>query len=335
MFKTEPNPDARPTSDQAARGEAPKSLRAHAEEDFDAILRKGLDGFDAARGDRPSLDVYIIANAQGDNFLDIDSGRAPNATSCFRKDPLRATQYWRILPGQPNHCIIQSVATDLCIKQDGRNRRCTFATKNPDDDSQNWLLTPDSKGQWKFASKSDPSLSLDSHAGQQGDNVPVYAWDHNTGENQLWLLTNWNAGAEMPSWAAATIAHWKLGGNEDGRVYSADESYSYVTVDQAHQIWTRSILNSANEPHVSYLREVFDCDDFAITMKALVGRWWYTNHGTSENACSFGIAWTWRAGSGHAINILFGPLWTLSLFEPQLGARYEMEASETARMIMF
>jgi hypothetical protein len=290
--------------------------------------------------DSVTVDVYNIENLQGGNELDVNGQVVPNVAVCSNQVATWCSQYWRIVPGQAGYYLIQSVATDLCVQMLGQNQQCGFAALNIGDNTQNWKFVTDDAfpGHWLITNKQNPNLALDLDHGRGGNSVPVYSFDYNGDRNQKWMLFRVGAyGDRIPAPYAAVVAQYRLKCASWAGVYRADKSYTYLADPDVTAIWSPSYLNPAQPNHVPYVDEVFDCDDFAATMRALTSKWGYDNRRSTGAAVALGTAWTSIPAikKGHAFNFYLSQGWYLKLFEPQTGEEYQLANSERAYMIMF
>jgi len=180
------------------------------------------------------------------------------------------------------------------------------------------------------------NLVLDLDHGYSGNDVTVFSFDDNNGDNQRWEAAPLQAdGDSISGAAAAMVAQWQLKCPQMSNIYNSDAEYAYGDLHELQAIWMKSYLNPRNPDHVTYKKDVFDCDDFALAMKAAVAKQCYADLGAM--ACSIGIVWTYDSvkHSGHAFNVFLDKLWQVKLFEPQTGQLYYMTPSEKTLFVMF
>ena len=97
--------------------------------------------------------------------------------------------------------------------------------------------------------------------------------------------------------------------------YQSDGSYGSLDYDLLHGIWNNSGL-----ANYQWKAEKFDCDDFAICMKAEASKYSYNQTLPNNKGSLCGIMWGQNAaGTHHAYNFTIDPFGKLILLEPQNG----------------
>lgn len=287
--------------------------------------------------DRPlplTEDVYTLTNAQSATLLDRYCSIEPNVAVCSpqpdaKKGQRRLAQYWRIVPALPpapaDAVFIENLCDDWRLTQNGGYVPCIVAYPDPADMRQAWI--PQAVGpNISFVSAANRQLCLDLQNGSDSPKTPVLAYGSNGGLNQQWKLTSLNA--NIPKITANDIELVAETRFADSNLvlYRQDDTFGTVTPKVVSDSWKDSILNPANKDHVAYVAQTFDCDDFALTMKGVMAKWWYENQRMSGLACAFGLIWVRIpfGGGGHAYNFYFDRLWRMYLMEPQTGRSFTM-----------
>ena len=135
--------------------------------------------------------------------------------------------------------------------------------------------------------------------------------------------------------AAVTIGSWKVGvdfytGQEVKSIinqtypslnvqYYADLHYMALDMEDIHAIWNESKLDQSKWDSYRWKHERFDCDDFAICLKAQVAKYSY-NQSVGKGGSLCGIVWGENNKSAHAFNFTVDRFGKLILFEPQTGS---------------
>lgn len=102
------------------------------------------------------------------------------------------------------------------------------------------------------------------------------------------------------------------------RIYTPDREYVTLSNEKMQQILKET---APNRPEASdYIKEVFDCDDFALIMHAEVVKWARDND--YKKPLAFGQVWGSIQVQGewvnHAINWFITPTKQIMFLEPQL-----------------
>ena len=126
-------------------------------------------------------------------------------------------------------------------------------------------------------------------------------------------------------------AHWMVGvdyytGPEIERIfnrtfpcvpikfYQSDYHYGSLDYNLLHGIWNDSML-----ANYQWTAEKFDCDDFAVCMKAEVSKYSYNQSRPTDKGSLCGIIWGRNDRGAHAFNFTIDPFGNLILLEPQNG----------------
>ena len=126
-------------------------------------------------------------------------------------------------------------------------------------------------------------------------------------------------------------AHWMVGvdyytGAEVERIihavypgvainfYQADPKYGSLDYDLLRGIWNDSGLGNYR-----WTEHKFDCDDFAVCLKAEASKHSYNQSLPDDKGSLCGIMWGRNARGAHAFNFTIDPFENLILFEPQDG----------------
>ena len=279
-----------------------------------------------------ATDVYRLQNVQGTTLLDRNWGEEPNQAMGWRSlVDERLSQSWRIVPdpGLAGNVFIESVCDDWRLTQNGSRQPCVLAYPRDADPRQSW--TPQAKaaaGVFSFVSAQDPTLSLDLAGGLAVNGTRVVAFPTNAGPNQSWTMQAVAANTGSLSSADAALITKTRFPDSACRYYFRTSTLGTVTPAQVHAQWAGSELNQANEPHVGYVSETFDCDDYAVNMAAIMAEWWFDHRPAGvDHACAFGQMWTANSvdpSAGHAFNFFFDDLWRLYMMEPQTGQSFTM-----------
>lgn len=97
--------------------------------------------------------------------------------------------------------------------------------------------------------------------------------------------------------------------------YEADLHYMPMDMQQLHSVWVNSKLGNFN-----WTKEKFDCDDFAVCLKAEMAKYSYSQQAAGGRGGSLcGIMWGAKSNAAHAFNFTIDPLKNVILFEPQNG----------------
>lgn len=105
-------------------------------------------------------------------------------------------------------------------------------------------------------------------------------------------------------------------------LFSVDKKYHLLTIDEVNKVYIDSNLNT----QYRYKSEKFDCDDFAICLKAEVSKWMYTKDLTSKDGseitagAAFGIIFGENTEGRHAYNFFITPNLEIKIIEPQNGS---------------
>ena len=134
-----------------------------------------------------------------------------------------------------------------------------------------------------------------------------------------------------------TLLEKKLGPlwlkDADHSLFIGDSEYYCPPIDEAAGIIRNASLSSAN-----YQEEIFDCDDFAVSLKGHFTNCAFQNGRNRPFAYAFGIIWLEKPFS-HALNWIVA--WphrqreatTIYLVEPQTGSIYDIDAVGQLRPI--
>ena len=104
--------------------------------------------------------------------------------------------------------------------------------------------------------------------------------------------------------------------NQPSRVYQSDNYYMCPSLDGAQRIIQLSVTR-----RMKYVAESFDCDDFAVLLKADFSLCSYLN-GDRGGGYAFGIVW-FTQPSGHAMNFMVNDDGNVRFTEPQRGVVIE------------
>lgn len=118
--------------------------------------------------------------------------------------------------------------------------------------------------------------------------------------------------------------------------YLADAHFAPMDYNDVITLWNASRIRTQ---HIVWTKELFDCDDFAVTMKSEVVYHQYVKREALPAPYAFGTLWIddHAKNTGHAVNIYISPAYDLVRFEPQNGAIdfSGLNASQTGRLILF
>ena len=101
--------------------------------------------------------------------------------------------------------------------------------------------------------------------------------------------------------------------------YHSDYLYASLDFDTLHGIWDDSGLRNYR-----YIPSKFDCDDFAVCLKAQASKYSYNQSLPDDKGSLCGIIWGKRTDDNgkiivHAFNFTIDPFEKVILFEPQNG----------------
>ena len=141
--------------------------------------------------------------------------------------------------------------------------------------------------------------------------------------------------------AAVTIGSWEVGvdfytGQEVKNIinqtypslkvqYYADLHYMALDMEDLRGIWDESKLDQSKWNSYRWKHERFDCDDFAVCLKAQVAKYSY-NQSVGKGGSLCGIIWGENNSSAHAFNFTVDRFGKLILFEPQTGCTIDTNA---------
>lgn len=174
-------------------------------------------------------------------------------------------------------------------------------------DNQRFFIDDAAVGQYRIRSKKS-NLVLDVAGASMSQGAPVIQWPKNGGANQIFGISN----GYLSKSEVETIIRRQLAGKLDNsfRLYLADEKYFIAPLSEA-----RNIINNTSVNTMTWTEERFDCDDFALVLKAEFAKAAYANN-TRRAAFAFGIVWGMLPDS-HAINWMINEDLTLRFVEPQ------------------
>ena len=108
--------------------------------------------------------------------------------------------------------------------------------------------------------------------------------------------------------------------------YYADLHYMALDLEDLCRIWkNESALDQSSLGSYRWKRERFDCDDFAVCLKAQVAKYSY-NQSFGKGGSLCGIVWGRNDNSAHAFNFTVDRFGKLILFEPQTGYTIDTNA---------
>ena len=206
--------------------------------------------------------------------------------------------------------------------QEGSNRRILDSSSRVAK-NQSTYLAPDSAGRgshWTPTLLADGSYSLQSQT-PSGPNRfmcadptayiedSVYQVDNNDS-----IGTHWMVGVDYYTRTEVSRIIQDVYPGVAINFYQSDENYGSLDYDLLRGIWNDSGLRDYR-----WTAEKFDCDDFAVCMKAAVSKYSYNQSRPADKGSLCGIMWGRNREGAHAYNFTIDPFGNLILLEPQNG----------------
>jgi len=174
-------------------------------------------------------------------------------------------------------------------------------------DNQRFLVDQQSDGSWKISAKHS-NLVLDVRGGSVDKGADIIQWPWHGGGNQRFnIQPAYISGSEVDKVLKDQLKGKLASGC---KIHYADATYFLTPLSEARRIIHQSFVDAQK-----WTQEKFDCDDFALVLKADFAIDGYKN-GERRAAYCMGIVWGQLPGP-HAINWIITEDLKVRFIEPQ------------------
>ncbi|KAF5388224.1 hypothetical protein D9615_000847 [Tricholomella constricta] len=233
--------------------------------------------------------VYRISNSTVPIVVDLNRGDPTNGTAVTAwSDNGGLNQLWLAEEtGEADTFTLRNLAggTYMDLARGSAAEQTNIEGWSRTGDNQKWTIKRAIDGtSWKIQNYASKTFA-DLYNGGDSDGTPIYGWtgtwdDDNS--HQKWNFQRMSATSAEVTLAIRNNPHLA----HDYRGYLLDGEYLILSADVWHQVWATTGLGQGNKVWRS---EIFDCDDFAVTMKAAVAAWGADNIRADNCALLCGI----------------------------------------------
>jgi hypothetical protein len=240
---------------------------------------------------------------------------------------------WVLLPADAGNFYIKNMVSNAFLGYAGENTECSLGHGgDPHDPNYKWTFESDG-GEWIIRSVANPGQILE----VSGKNwLNVETWYDARQSNQRWLIDQFSPDGTVPGAIIKAVTTLKYV-TQQWACYLPDARYGPIEMIDVTTLWTQSRIRTPQ--HITWTKELFDCDDFALTMKSQVVYDQYLKRGSLQAPHAFGTLWTedHSTKEGHAENIYISTTYDLLRFEPQnAGIDFSgLKPNVTGRLILF
>ena len=226
--------------------------------------------------------------------------------------------HWEAKKVDDNVCTLKTMSAGNdkpCYLADlgGRNPNLS---NNPDDTACHWRVDQDSNGTYRIQCESTRNY-LDSRPEDGTVTLPGMAEAVAIGSWEVGV--DYYTGREIKKIMNETYPNLNV-------QYYADLHYMALDLEGLQNIWkNESTLDQSCLGSYRWKHERFDCDDFAVCLKAQVAKYSY-NQSFGKGGSLCGIVWGRNDYSAHAFNFTVDQFGKLILFEPQTGYTIDTNA---------
>ncbi|PBK62820.1 hypothetical protein ARMSODRAFT_562283 [Armillaria solidipes] len=231
-----------------------------------------------------SRGIYIIHNADVPLSMDIDCGSSADGTKIlgWHDDNFNWNQLWLVEPvdGKTDTFTVRSLVAGTYMTLAGGSSAnqtpITGERRNSGSHAprQEWIIKRSmdkDKESYKMKNYASGTF-IDLYHGGKSNGTPIYGWkgDFKTHGQYSWHQY-WTF--RRRSLSSAEIKKIIMGNkfhlNKSYKSYQVDGEYLILPQNIWEEIW----LNSTDLSSKKRRREIFDYDDFALTMKAAIAQW--------------------------------------------------------------
>ena len=275
---------------------------------FDSGKTLVFKAFGAKPGDRCYLDAWALAR----NRTTVEKVVWPRETTVYLSKSLD------FATNMGCHWEVKKVADDaytLKTMSAGNDKPCYLAdlgsgnpglSNNPGDVNCHWRFSQLTNGSYTLQST---NYYLDSRPEDGTVFFENFAVAHTIGSWEVGV--DFYTGQEVKNIINQTYPSLNV-------QYYADLHYMALDMEDLHGIWNESKLDQSKWNSYRWKHEKFDCDDFAVCLKAQVAKYSY-NQSVGKGGSLCGIVWGENNSSAHAFNFTVDRFGKLILFEPQTG----------------
>lgn len=273
-----------------------------------------------------SRGIYRIDNAGVPVAMDLYNGSSDDGTEITGwayDDGLNAHRLWLLEPvdGQADTFTVRSLCagTYMDLSNGSSDNQTPIFGWHRTGQNQEWIIKHSADGSsYKMKNRKSGTFA-DLYNGGSDNGTPIYGWEgsfDDSNSHQCWYFKRMSLSSADVLTVVLNNPHIA----PNFRPYQVDGEYLILPPSVLRTIWGSTGLDTDNQ---LWRPQIFDCDDFALIMKAAVAKWGNDNWKADNFAVFCGLMLgvdNQNPPNGHAYNFTISDDHSqVVFFEPQTG----------------